>query len=81
MANTIENFQEDVGRAKSNILVVGIGIMILIFIFLTIRVFIPQKEKMKVRASVKKASRNCRVIKKDGVIRVICTTANPAHFY
>ncbi|MEN6473879.1 MAG: 50S ribosomal protein L36 [Syntrophaceae bacterium] len=32
---------------------------------------------MKVRASVKKRCRNCKVIKRDGVIRVICT--NPRH--
>ncbi|WP_392561377.1 50S ribosomal protein L36 [Orbus sturtevantii] len=27
---------------------------------------------MKVRASVKKLCRNCKIIKRDGVIRVIC---------
>jgi len=28
---------------------------------------------MKVRASVKKICRNCKVVKRKGVIRVICT--------
>lgn len=32
---------------------------------------------MKVRASVKKMCKNCRVIKRRGVIRVICT--DPKH--
>jgi large subunit ribosomal protein L36 len=32
---------------------------------------------MKVRPSVKKMCTNCRVIKRAGVIRVICT--NPKH--
>ncbi|MFW6131385.1 MAG: 50S ribosomal protein L36 [Candidatus Aminicenantaceae bacterium] len=32
---------------------------------------------MKVRASVKKICRNCRIIKRKGVLRVICT--NPKH--
>ncbi|MGD9344722.1 MAG: 50S ribosomal protein L36 [Candidatus Aminicenantes bacterium] len=32
---------------------------------------------MKVRASVKKMCRNCRIIKRKGVLRVICT--NPKH--
>ena len=27
---------------------------------------------MKVRASVKKLCRNCKIVKRDGVIRVIC---------
>jgi len=27
---------------------------------------------MKVRASVKKLCRNCKIIKRDGVVRVIC---------
>jgi large subunit ribosomal protein L36 len=30
---------------------------------------------MKVRASVKKMCRNCKVIKRRGVVRVICTEA------
>jgi large subunit ribosomal protein L36 len=30
---------------------------------------------MKVRASVKKICRNCRVVKRKGIIRVICTDA------
>lgn len=30
---------------------------------------------MKVRASVKKMCRNCRVVKRKGVIRVICSDA------
>ncbi len=32
---------------------------------------------MKVRASVKKICRNCKIIKRKGSIRVICT--NPRH--
>ncbi|HUU51821.1 MAG: 50S ribosomal protein L36 [Candidatus Aminicenantes bacterium] len=32
---------------------------------------------MKVRASVKKMCRNCRIIKRKGTLRVICT--NPKH--
>ncbi|MBI9031018.1 50S ribosomal protein L36 [bacterium] len=32
---------------------------------------------MKVRASVKKICKDCRIIKRNGVIRVICT--NPKH--
>ncbi|MEE9503238.1 MAG: 50S ribosomal protein L36 [Candidatus Aminicenantaceae bacterium] len=32
---------------------------------------------MKVRASVKKMCRNCRIIKRKGILRVICT--NPKH--
>ncbi|MEA7931711.1 50S ribosomal protein L36 [Salmonella enterica subsp. enterica serovar Montevideo] len=28
---------------------------------------------MKVRASVKKLCRNCKIVKRDGVIRVICS--------
>lgn len=32
---------------------------------------------MKVRASVKKICKDCRIIKRHGVIRVICT--NPKH--
>jgi large subunit ribosomal protein L36 len=32
---------------------------------------------MKVRASVKKICRNCKIIKRKGVIRVICI--NPRH--
>ena len=28
---------------------------------------------MKVRASVKKMCRNCKIIKRHGVVRVICT--------
>ncbi|MCB0384283.1 MAG: 50S ribosomal protein L36 [Bdellovibrionales bacterium] len=32
---------------------------------------------MKVRASVKKICKNCKVIKRKGVIRVICE--NPKH--
>jgi len=30
---------------------------------------------MKVRASVKKMCRNCRIVKRKGVIRVICSDA------
>jgi large subunit ribosomal protein L36 len=32
---------------------------------------------MKVRASVKKICRNCKIVKRKGVIRVICV--NPRH--
>ncbi|MFQ5721172.1 MAG: 50S ribosomal protein L36 [Candidatus Aminicenantales bacterium] len=32
---------------------------------------------MKVRASIKKICRNCRIIKRKGTLRVICT--NPKH--
>ncbi|MEC9205889.1 MAG: 50S ribosomal protein L36 [Pseudomonadota bacterium] len=32
---------------------------------------------MKVRASVKKLCRNCRIIRRNRVVRVICT--NPRH--
>ncbi|HUS23724.1 MAG TPA: 50S ribosomal protein L36 [Candidatus Binatia bacterium] len=30
---------------------------------------------MKVRASVKKMCRNCKVIRRKGVVRIICTDA------
>jgi len=30
---------------------------------------------MKVRASVKKICRNCKIVKRKGVVRVICTEA------
>ena len=33
---------------------------------------------MKVRASVKTICRNCKVIKRNGVVRVICS-ADPKH--
>lgn len=36
-----------------------------------------RKEAMKVRASVKKMCEKCKVIKRRGVIRVICV--NPRH--
>ena len=32
---------------------------------------------MKVRASVKKMCRNCKIVKRSGVVRVIC--AEPRH--
>lgn len=32
---------------------------------------------MKVRASIKKMSRNCKIIKRKGVVRVICS--DPRH--
>ncbi|HAR35475.1 MAG: 50S ribosomal protein L36 [Candidatus Saccharicenans sp.] len=32
---------------------------------------------MKVRASVKKICRNCKIVRRKGVIRVICS--NPKH--
>ena len=34
-------------------------------------------EKMKVRSSVKKICENCKIIKRKGVVRVICK--NPKH--
>ena len=33
--------------------------------------------KMKVRASVKRMCRNCKIIRRNGVVRVICS--NPRH--
>lgn len=33
---------------------------------------------MKVRASVKKMCRNCKIIRREGVVRVICS-AEPRH--
>ena len=33
---------------------------------------------MKVRASVKKLCRNCKIVRREGVIRVICK-AEPRH--
>ncbi|MFC3908617.1 50S ribosomal protein L36 [Legionella dresdenensis] len=30
---------------------------------------------MKVRASVKRLCRNCKIIKRDGIVRVICKEA------
>ncbi len=33
---------------------------------------------MKVRASVKKICRHCKIIRRGGVVRVICTT-DPRH--
>ena len=33
---------------------------------------------MKVRASVKKVCRNCKIVKRKGVLRVICS-AEPRH--
>ena len=33
---------------------------------------------MKVRASVKRICENCKVVKRKGVVRVVCT-ANPRH--
>ncbi|MDE0349820.1 MAG: 50S ribosomal protein L36 [Gammaproteobacteria bacterium] len=33
---------------------------------------------MKVRASVKKMCRNCKIVKRHGVVRVVCT-AQPRH--
>ncbi|MDH5611187.1 MAG: 50S ribosomal protein L36 [Gammaproteobacteria bacterium] len=32
---------------------------------------------MKVRASVKKLCRNCKIVKRSGIVRVIC--ADPRH--
>jgi large subunit ribosomal protein L36 len=42
------------------------------------RALLPAKEiEMKVRASVKKMCDKCKVIHREGVVRVICT--NPKH--
>ena len=41
------------------------------------RIFFWRELKMKVRASVKKMCRNCKVIKRNRVVRVICT--DPRH--
>ena len=42
---------------------------------------IPRKrrevEQMKVRSSVKRICENCKIVKRKGVVRVICT--NPRH--
>jgi large subunit ribosomal protein L36 len=35
----------------------------------------PGRKLMKVRASVKKICRNCKIIRRNGVVRVICTDA------
>ena len=43
------------------------------------RVFVRQEweSEMKVRASVKKICEKCKIIKREGVVRVICV--NPKH--
>ena len=33
---------------------------------------------MKVRASVKKICRNCKIVRRNGVVRVICTDLRPS---
>ncbi len=38
---------------------------------------IEEKEKMKVRSSVRKICNKCKVIKRKGIIRIICE--NPKH--
>jgi large subunit ribosomal protein L36 len=38
---------------------------------------LPQESEMKVLASVKKICRNCKIIRRNGVVRVICT--DPRH--
>jgi large subunit ribosomal protein L36 len=40
--------------------------------------FVRLEEAVKVRASVKKICVKCKVIRRKGVVRVICT-ANPRH--
>lgn len=40
--------------------------------------FCEKEGPMKVRASVKKMCRNCKIVKRNGVVRVICT-AEPRH--
>jgi large subunit ribosomal protein L36 len=40
--------------------------------------FAPGRDEMKVRSSVKKICENCKVIRRKGVIRVICSR-NPRH--
>ncbi len=32
---------------------------------------------MKVRSSIKKICRNCKIVRRNGVVRIICT--NPKH--
>jgi ribosomal protein L36 len=34
-------------------------------------------KKMKVRASVKKICKNCKVVRREGVVRILCS--NPRH--
>ncbi len=34
---------------------------------------------MKVGASVKKMCRNCKVVRRHGVVRIICDCENPKH--
>ena len=34
-----------------------------------------RSDLMKVRASVKKICRNCKIIRRNGIVRVICTDA------
>ena len=36
-----------------------------------------ETEKMKVRASVKKICKNCKVVRREGVVRILCS--NPRH--
>jgi len=37
-----------------------------------------ERVDMKVRASVKKICRNCKIVRRNGVVRVICST-DPRH--
>jgi len=37
----------------------------------------PEEGAMKVRSSVKRICENCKIVKRRGVVRVICT--NPRH--
>jgi large subunit ribosomal protein L36 len=37
----------------------------------------PEADEMKVRSSVKRICENCKIVKRKGVLRVICT--NPRH--
>ena len=37
----------------------------------------PKEEAMKVRASVKKMCAKCKVVRRKGVVRILCT--NPKH--
>ena len=39
------------------------------------RFLIPDEQKMKVRASVKRICDKCKVVRRRGVVRVICTNA------
>jgi large subunit ribosomal protein L36 len=47
-------------------------------VVLAVGEFVPWEDPMKVRASVKKICVKCKVLRRKGVVRVICA-ANPRH--